>query len=437
MTRSQRQNTSTMDKIQNNSAQLIPNLRHIRIFGLLAEGRTLTAAAEEIGLSQPAVTQGLSNLEKYFGTDLCIRQRTGTFLTDSGEILKKRVKRVFEHLMEAIAELPGLDRRERARIERSITSSQLQALVAITEYSSFSAGARATGIAVPTIHRAARDLERIVGQTFFEQTSFGIKPTRTAARFAQKIQLAFSELEQARSEIAALHGTGTGNITVGAMPLARSHLAPQAISIFCRENKGHRVAIVEGPFETLLHDLKRGAIDFLIGAARRDLASQGVIQSHLFNDPLSILMRPGHPLADVERLTVDRLKEFPWVAPRADSPLRRHFDLMFEEKGLTPPEDIVECNSLSASRVLLMNDDRLMLLSDAQARYELRTGLLLSRHLANREETERPIMLFTRRDWHPTFAQQRLVDIIKRLALEEPQKEMRPPGGSTRGPQSA
>ncbi|WP_417320700.1 LysR family transcriptional regulator [Emcibacter sp.] len=411
--------------MKNKTDQTIPNLRHIRAFSLLAEGKTLTATAGEIGLSQPAVTQGLSNLEQYFGADLCIRQRTGTFLTDCGELLKKRVVRFFEHFSEAIGELPGLDRRERARVERNITTSQLQALIAITEYSSFSAGARATGIAVPTIHRAARDLERIIGQSFFEQTSFGVRPTRTAARFAHKVELAFSELEQAKSEIAAFQGTGSGRITVGAMPLARSHLAPQAISRFCRENKGYLVSIVEGPFETLLHDLKRGAIDFLIGAARQDLSSQGVTQSHLFDDPLSLLMRPGHPLAEVSDLSIEQLRHYPWVAPRADSPLRRHFDHMFEEAGLSPPEDIVECNSLSASRVLLMNDDRLMLLSDAQARYELGTGLLLSRHLANREETERPIMLFARKDWHPTFAQQKLVDIIQRLALEEPQKEMR------------
>ncbi|MFC7047575.1 LysR family transcriptional regulator [Emcibacter nanhaiensis] len=425
-----------MKELPKKPAKSIPNLRHIRAFGFLAEGKTLTATADEIGLSQPAVTQGLSNLEKYFDADLCLRQRNGTFLTDSGEILKKRVRRVFELLSEAISELPGLDRKERVRVERTITSSQLQALIAITEYSSFSAGARATGIAVPTIHRAARDLERVVGQTFFEQTSFGVRPTKIAARFAGKVQLAFSELDQARSEIATLQGTGTGNITVGAMPLARSHLAPQAISLFCRENRGYRVSIVEGPFETLLHDLKRGAIDFLIGAARRDLTAQGVVQTHLFDDPLSLLMRPEHPLAQVPDLTVDQLRKYPWVAPRIDSPLRQHFDAMFEEEGLNPPDDIVECNSLSASRVMLMDDDRLMLLSDAQARYELQTGLLLSRHLANREETERPIMLFTREDWHPTFAQQKLVDIIRRLALEEPQKETRPPGGGSREPQS-
>ena len=425
-----------MNDARKTTASQIPNLRHLKAFGLLAEGKTLTAAAGEIGLSQPAVTQGLSNIEKYFGADLCIRQRNGTFLTDCGEVLKKRVQHAFEHLADAIGELPGLDRKERARVERTITTSQLQALIAITEYSSFSAGARATGIAVPTIHRAARDLERIVGQTFFEQTSFGVRPTRTAARFAQKVQLAFSELEQARSEIAALQGTGTGRITIGAMPLARSHLAPQAVSLFCRENRGYRVSIVEGPFETLLHDLKRGAIDFLIGAAREDLTSQGVAQSHLFNDPLSLLLRPEHPLAQVANLSVAQIREYPWVAPRSDSPLRHHFDAMFEDAGLNPPDDIVECNSLSASRVMLMNDDRLMLLSDAQARYELQTGLLLSRHLADREETERPIMLFTRKDWHPTIAQQRLVDIIRRLALEEPQKETRSPGGGAREPQS-
>ena len=97
------------------------------------------------------------------------------------------------------------------------------------------------------------------------------------------------------------------------------------------------------------------------------------------------------------------------------SPLRRHFDELFAFLGQPVPEDIIECNSLSAARVLLLNSDRMMLLSDLQIRYEKTAGLLASMpHPAGR--VTRLIGLTMRRNWRPTMAQAALVDAVRAQA---------------------
>ena len=390
------------------------SIRHIRAFSLVADAGSITAAAGDLGRTQPAITQAINVLEHYFGAPLFVRKKTGMFLTNEGTILKFRAENALFHLAAGIRELPGLDKKERTRVIRVVSSTHLRALTAVADSGSFSEAAASQGMAVPTIHRSARDLERLVGTPLFERTSFGVSPTKGAGAFAKTAELAFSELDAARAEISAHNGVESGATAIGAMPLARSFLVPRALSVFSREFPEHVGSIIEGPYERLLHDLLRGKIHFMIGAARNGAAALGVTEEILFKDTLSILMRPCHPLLTARRLSAKRLLTYPWIAPRKTSPLRKNYEALLDGRV---PADVVECNSLTASRVLLEDSDRLMLLSDAQARFELENGALVSMRPPGKP-VARSIALTMRKGWHPTKAQQKLLQIIRLTASE-------------------
>jgi LysR family transcriptional regulator, regulator for genes of the gallate degradation pathway len=226
------------------------------------------------------------------------------------------------------------------------------------------------------------------------------------------VRLAFTEISQARADIGALSGGGSGATVIGAMPLARSFLVPSALIEFTREHPDHGVSIMEGPYEHLLAALQTGEADFLIGALRDAKLAADIVQEHLFDDPLSIVVRGGHPLVRRKRLTASDLSRHPWIAPRATSPLRAHFDALFARAGVSPPQNPIECNSLIAARAFLLESDRMMLLSAHQIHYELNAGMLASLPHAAGEVT-RPIGLTMRRDWRPTRAQTRLLELVR------------------------
>lgn len=56
-------------------------------FESVARSRSLKKAAEELNLSQPAVTQSLKKLERNLGVQLCLRSRTSFALTEAGKRL--------------------------------------------------------------------------------------------------------------------------------------------------------------------------------------------------------------------------------------------------------------------------------------------------------------------------------------------------------------
>ena len=389
------------------------NLRHLYFFMEVARVGNITATAQRIHLSQPAITQAIANVERFFGITLLNRVRAGVKLTTAGQMCQLRIISAFAQLQTGIAELTkSTPARKGANLFRSLSTSQLNALLAVVEHRTFSAASRAKGVSQPTIHRAAHGLEQLFNVSLFEKTSHGIVPTRDAERFTRKVKLAFAEIAQAQAEISALHGGESGRTVVGALPLARTFILPSALILFADQFPQHQIEIVEGTYEHLLSSLRIGEVDLFIGAMRDSEPVDDVVEEHLFDDPLSIVMRSGHPLLQKKRITVPMLAKFPWVAPRTGSPLRNHYDKLFKATGVEPPLASIECNSISAARALLLESDRIMLLSAHQIYYDLRAGMLVAIP-PPLGKLSRPIGITVRQNWRPTRAQEVLLKLLR------------------------
>ncbi len=401
------------------------NFRHLYCFREVAERKSINAASAQVHLSQPAITQAIAKLESELATALFVRRSSGMFVTPAGEIFLNRVVRSLNYLQTGAAEALSLAKKDNERgfknFHRLVTSAQLRALIAVVETGNFSLAARKTGASQPSIHRRAKDLEQLAGVTLFESSRYGVSPTQTARTFVRYAKLAFSEIEHGRAELFALHGRETGRIAIGAMPLARAYILPKALKPHLQEFPDCEISIVEGPYEQLLSGLRHGDIDLMLGALREPAPIDDVVQDAFFEDPLEIIFRVGHPLAGKKRCTPAQLAKFPWIVPRAGTPLRERFDELFSGDKVTPPSNMIECNSVAAARGLLLESDRVTLLSPHQVHYEIAAGLL--RALPHPKGPVTRMIAITRRsDWAPTRAQKRLVEHLHGVDFKAPAK---------------
>ncbi len=396
------------------------NLRHLALLCEVVRCGSVSAAARTIHVSQPAATQAIATIERQFGIRLFERTSRGMRPTDAARRCAIRIARALGRLDEAVLAIPRAGGGA-AVPARGITSAQLHCLIAIDDAGGFGAAARALGVTRATVHRAARQIEHALRITLFESTSHGLRPTREGSRLARQARLAFAEIAQAHAEVAEAYGMEHRGTVIGAMPLARSTIVPAAVLRFARAQPRHAISILDGPYENLLEALRSGVADVLVGALR-DETPADVRQEHLFDDPLAIVVRVGHPLAAAgERRTQPpsprELCRFPWIAPRPGSPLRRRFDALMTLAPGAPPAAPIECNSLVAARALLLASDRMMLLSAQQVSQEMAAGqLTLLPHPGGR--VARAIGLTVRRDWFPTAAQRQLVDLLRSGARE-------------------
>ena len=77
---------------------MISNLEYYKVFYYVGKLGSLTHAAEELSISQPAVSQALKQLEDTLGTKLFVRASRGIRLTPEGESLYFYVKRGYEEI---------------------------------------------------------------------------------------------------------------------------------------------------------------------------------------------------------------------------------------------------------------------------------------------------------------------------------------------------
>jgi LysR family glycine cleavage system transcriptional activator len=79
----------------------LPHLEWIRAFEAAARCGSFTAAAEETGLTQPAISQRIGNLEQHLGSKLFIRNARSITLTVEGETWLPTVQAALSELHES------------------------------------------------------------------------------------------------------------------------------------------------------------------------------------------------------------------------------------------------------------------------------------------------------------------------------------------------
>ncbi|MBR9910153.1 MAG: LysR family transcriptional regulator [Gammaproteobacteria bacterium] len=390
----------------------LPNLRHLIAALEVHRLGSVSHAARRVHLSQSAVTQGLAKLERELALTLFTRTPSGLFATEAGLIFLRRAERAVNWL-KALDGVLGARQRDKPRhLHRLLTTTQLRALITVVEEGSYTLAANRLQLTQPTVHRAVRELESVCEQTFFQRSPAGVEPSWQARQVARYANLYFSELSQGLDEVSEHEGHMNGNLRVGSLPLARTRMVPHAVTLLLQEFPAARVSIIDGPYEEQLHSLLQGQLDVIVGALRHPTPSPDITQQLLFRDPLNVVVRAGHPLANKTAFTAAELQQLDWIAPRLNTPARDVFARLFENAGLNPPEHVIECSSLVATRGLLLESDRAALLPARQVEVEVARGLLV----VNPQiltGTSRDIGLALRKQWLPTRVQTRFLELLR------------------------
>ncbi|GAB1266594.1 LysR family transcriptional regulator [Aurantivibrio infirmus] len=390
------------------------NLRHLAALSAISRLGSINKAADSVHISQSALTQGLSKIEKELGVSLFDRSATGMYPTSAGNVLLSRLDRAFQHFNSIEKELLA-DKRPRQAIHLSFSNSQLRAVIAAVDERNISLAARKLSLAQPTVQRAVREVESICERQLFVRSATGVEPTQLARQLAQSSSLAFAEIQSGADEVHETKGLFRGELRIGSLPLARTDLVPATVTEVLQRFPSLKVSIIDGPYEELLHGLTHGKIDLILGALRKDVPSRNLLQETLFEDSLSVIVRKNHPLLTKNNraFSFKTLSTMDWIAPRTQTPARLRFQEIFASHKIDEPDHIIECSSSVAIRGLLLRSDRLALLSKRQVQLDIESGILAVLPMEFKRSA-RAIGVTTRKDWRPTAGQQHYLDIVRK-----------------------
>lgn len=362
------------------------NLRHLAAIAKISRLGTISAAAEAVSLTQPAITQALNRFEELVGEPLFERRHDGMAPLSAAEMLVPRIEAALAHIASP-----------------HVTMARLRSLVALADAGSYAGASLRTGLSQPSLHRAVNDLSLALRKPLVQRQGRRLTLTEAGRLLARSFRLARVELETGLSEIEALRGRETRSIAIGAMPLSRARILPAAITRFHRRHPRVKLVVVEGSRSELLEPLCNGALDFMVGALREPLLEPDLVQKHLFVDVPVVIGRKGHPLCGKAPGPAE-LACYPWTIPAVGAPLRDGFERYFRDAGLGVPEVPIESGSMMIIRQILLDSDFLTLLSPDQVAVELQAGWL-AQIVGLPPALGRSIGVTTRLSWQPTRVQ--------------------------------
>lgn len=88
------------------------NLELYKVFYHVAKNESISRAANELSISQPAISKSIKTLEEQINTNLFIRKRDGVELTEAGETIYKKIKEAMDLIGSAENDLEVLTNME-------------------------------------------------------------------------------------------------------------------------------------------------------------------------------------------------------------------------------------------------------------------------------------------------------------------------------------
>ncbi|MFD1625654.1 LysR family transcriptional regulator [Azospirillum griseum] len=373
------------------AVRLEDSLRYIRDFLSVADSGSIARASEAIFKASSAIARAVGELERHLGVSLFERRPRGMLLNAYGEAVRNRARRITDEIAAALDEVSRLAKLQPTVERHAITSllfngRGLLLLIRLSELRNLSAAAVEVGLSQAGASMALSRMEGALGQPLFQRMMQGMVVTDAGALIVSRGKRIVAELRHMRADVAAIAGTLRGHITIGALPLGRTHLLPTAIAATLQRHPDIRVTTVESPYEALVAGLRDGDIDVIVGALRTGERNTGLLIESLFEDRLGIIARAGHPLA-VHPLAVHPLAGQPlslrdllpqrWILPRPGAPGRRLIDQSFREFAIEPPVPSVETGDLAVLRGLLKTSDLITAISPHQLHHEIASGDLV------------------------------------------------------------
>ncbi|MFL1463524.1 LysR family transcriptional regulator [Roseococcus sp. DSY-14] len=241
---------------------------------------------------------------------------------------------------------------------------------ALDAHGSLLKAAGVLGVTQPALSRSLRELEGVVGAPLFDRHPRGVRPTPAGVAVIRLARRILAELRRAEEELDAPGGA----LRVGVLPVAAVGVLPGALSRLRDAQPALRVTLREGRTEELLPLLLAREVDAVVGRLYAPAAPDGLLRLPLWEEPVRLLLRAGHPLAR-GRLTAARIARHPLALPTPTQRLGQEVAALAERLGL-PAGAALRASSTGLIRELLLEGDTVSIMPASLMAGDLLRGAL-------------------------------------------------------------
>jgi DNA-binding transcriptional LysR family regulator len=215
---------------------------------------------------------------------------------------------------------------------------RLEVFVAVAEEGSFTAAAQRLYLTQSAVSQQVAALERELGTPLLHRLARGVRPTTAGAVLADRSKHLFGQITSVEQYVRAF-GNGPREIRLGAFATAGVELLPIALRTFRKRHPDIRVELTAVHTDSAPAGLREGHIHALL-TWDYDIAPQptdpGLVQRHLPDDPLRILVAADHPLAGRGEVSLADMAGERWVVRAHRAPHSAAHETMCRIAGFEP-----------------------------------------------------------------------------------------------------
>lgn len=257
----------------------------------------------------------------------------------------------------------------RRYLDQRLKLSFLRGVDALETHRSLLKASAIVGVSQPALTRSLQEFEEVIGQRLFDRHARGVRPTEAGLVMVRLARRILAELRRADEDLDRLASPDGGVVAVGALPVAAVGVLPGVLIRMKVSYPQVQIRLQEGRMEDLLPLLAAGDLDLLVGRLYAPAVPDNFEREALWEEPLSVLARAGHPVLAAGTALAGALGQYDLVLPTVSQRVGQEIDHQLVLLGLGQAAPMRSSSYGLIREVLLATDaisvmPRLMMVGD-------------------------------------------------------------------------
>lgn len=246
----------------------------------------------------------------------------------------------------------------RRHLDQRLKLRHLRAIDAVASHRSLLRASTSLGLSQPALTRSVQESEATLEMKLFERHARGVTPTPAGEAVWASARRILAEISRLEEELDRLSSATAGTIALGALPVAAVGLLPGVLARLRVTHPKLTVRLVQGRTEELLPLLAVGEIDLVVGRLYDPAAPDGFKREALYDEPISILARAGHPVLDLPNPDLSILLQNDLVLPTMSQRMGQEIETLLDRLAVMP-QSCLRSSSVGFIRELVHTTDTL------------------------------------------------------------------------------
>ena len=188
-----------------------------------------------------------------------------------------------------------------------MTLTQLQYTLAVAEEGNFTQAAEKCFVTQPTLSMQVQKLEEELGVKLFNRNTKPIALTPIGKKILIQAKTIVEEAKRMDDIVSMEKGEVKGDFNLGIIPTVMPTLLPLFLNNFIKKYPKVKLNIEELTTEAIVEKLTQGKLD--AGIAATPLDNPRLIEKPLYYEPLDGYTPKSHPIAKLEKLTLEDVEK--------------------------------------------------------------------------------------------------------------------------------